>query len=385
MPPLAHASASPSAAHRWLKCTACVEAESHFQDKGSIYAEEGTLAHELAEAWINMPTTHIRAKIEEFYADHPELEGSYKEMTDYLEPYIEYVNEEFSDAKHKDPGAVRMTEQRTDLSKWVPGGFGTTDVAIVAGEKLTIIDLKYGKGVPVEAKDNPQLKLYALGMYELLSEVYDIDVVKMVIYQPRLDRVSWDETSVADLLRWGNEVVKPAAKKALNGEGEFMPGEHCQFCKARNVCRARAEMYMKLGEYKQKAFLTNSEIAEILGYVDGLVKWADGLKENVLSRALEGEEFPGWKVVEGRSNRKYAAPDDKIAEAAVKAGYDNALLWEKKLLTLSAMEKLMGKKDFEKVLGKMIEKPQGKPTLAPEKDPRPSLLNTAADDFAGEE
>lgn len=384
MPPLAHASASPSAAHRWLNCTASVKAESHFQDKGSIYAEEGTLAHELAEAWINGPETHIRTKIEEFYADHPELEGSYKEMCDYLEPYIDYVNEEFSDAKHKDPGAVRMTEQRTDLSKWVPGGFGTTDVTIVAGEKLTIIDLKYGKGVPVEAKDNPQLRLYALGMYELLSDVYDIDVVKMVIYQPRLDRVSWDEMSVADLLRWGDEVVAPAAKTALSGKGTFTPGEHCQFCKARNECKARAKHYLELKKYREKAFLSNAEIAEILGYVDGLVKWADGLKENVLSRALEGEEFPGWKVVEGRSNRKYAAPDDKIAEAAVKAGYDNALLWEKKLLTLSAMEKLMGKKDFEKVLGKMIEKPQGKPTLAPEKDPRPSLLNTAADDFAEE-
>lgn len=277
-----------------------------------------------------------------------------------------------------------MTETKVDLSQWIPEGFGTTDVAIVADGTLEIIDLKYGKGVPVNAKDNPQLRLYALGTLELLSEVYDIEKVKMVIYQPRLDNVSIDATTAEELTSWGNLVVKPAAAEALSDDGKFKPGEWCQFCKARNECRARAEVFIALKDFKEKAFLSNEEIADILGYVDGLVKWADGLKENVLSRALEGEEFPGWKVVEGRSNRKYAVDDIEIAKAATAAGYDEALIWERKLLTLSAMEKMMGKKDFERVLGKLVEKPQGKPTLAPESDKRPSLIATAADDFADE-
>ena len=383
MPPLAHARASASGAHRWMNCTASVKAESCFPEGSTLYADEGTLAHALAEGLISEPDRDIKAEIEAFYAEHPDM-GSYTEMLGYIEPYVDFVEEEFKAAQHIDAGAVRMTETKVDLSQWIPEGFGTTDVAIVADGTLEIIDLKYGKGVPVSAKDNPQLRLYALGTLELLSEVYDIEKVKMVIYQPRLDNVSIDATTAEELTSWGNLVVKPAAAEALSGNGVFKPGEWCQFCKARNECRARAEVFIALKDFKEKAFLSNEEIADILGYVDGLVKWADGLKENVLSRALEGEEFPGWKVVEGRSNRKYAVDDIEIAKAATAAGYDEALIWERKLLTLSAMEKMMGKKDFERVLGKLVEKPQGKPTLAPESDKRPSLIATAADDFANE-
>lgn len=385
MPPLAHARASASGAHRWTHCTASVKAESCFPEGSTLYAEEGTLAHALAEDLIVIggPGHDRKPEIEAFYSEHPDM-GSYTEMRGYLEPYVEFVEDEYKAASHIDAGAVRLTETRVDLTKWIPEGFGTTDVAIVADGTLEIIDLKYGKGVPVSAKDNPQLRLYALGTLELLSEVYDIEKVKMVIYQPRLDNVSIDTTTAEELITWGDLVIKPAAEEALSDDGKFKPGEWCQFCKARNECRARAEMYTALKDFKDKAFLSNNEIADILGYIDGLVKWADGLKENALSRALEGEEFRGWKVVEGRSNRKYAVADTEIAKACTAAGYDEALIWERKLLTLSAMEKLMGKKDFEKVLGNMVEKPQGKPTLAPESDKRPSLIATAADDFADE-
>lgn len=385
--PTKHAKLNSSGAHRWMNCPGSVKISEQFPASSSIYADEGTLAHDAAEQLIKsgkVSAAH-KKKINAFYEEHPELSGDADQVIKTLEPYVDFVKEEFTDAVMHDGGAQLLTEQRVDLTAWIPGGFGTTDVAIIGGKTLHIIDLKYGKGVPVFAEGNPQLRLYALGTLAMLEMVYDIDEVKMTIYQPRIDNVSSDTISVAELKSWGENEVKPAAELALSDNAPFAAGSWCQFCPARQQCRTRAENYMSLAEYKKKALLSVEEIGKILGDVDGLVKWAEDLKEGALARALEGENFPGWKVVEGRSIRKYSGTEDEIVRQCEGAGYDHALLYETKLLTVSAMEKMMGKKQFAEVLGDYVEKPAGKPTLAPESDKRPAIVNaTAAEDFADE-
>ena len=385
--PTKHAKLNSSGAHRWMNCPGSVKISEQFPASSSIYADEGTLAHDAAEQLIKsgkISAAH-KKKINTFYEEHPELSGDADQVIKTLEPYVDFVKEEFTDAVMHDGGAQLLTEQRVDLTAWIPGGFGTTDVAIIGGKTLHIIDLKYGKGVPVFAEGNPQLRLYALGTLAMLEMVYDIDEVKMTIYQPRIDNVSSDTISAAELKSWGENEVKPAAELALSDNAPFAAGSWCQFCPARQQCRTRAENYMSLAEYKKKALLSVEEIGKILGDVDGLVKWAEDLKEGALTRALEGENFPGWKVVEGRSIRKYSGTEDEIVRQCEGAGYDHALLYETKLLTVSAMEKMMGKKQFAEVLGDYVEKPAGKPTLAPESDKRPAIVNaTAAEDFADE-
>ncbi len=385
--PTKHAKLNSSGAHRWMNCPGSVKISEQFPASSSIYADEGTLAHDAAEQLIKsgkVSAAH-KKKINAFYEEHPELSGDAEQVIKTLEPYVDFVKEEFTDAVMQDGGAQLLTEQRVDLTAWIPGGFGTTDVAIIGGKTLHIIDLKYGKGVPVFAEGNPQLRLYALGTLAMLEMVYDIDEVKMTIYQPRIDNVSSDTISAAELKSWGENEVKPAAELALSDNAPFAAGSWCQFCPARQQCRTRAENYMSLAEYKKKALLSVEEIGKILEDVDGLVKWAEDLKEGALTRALEGENFPGWKVVEGRSIRKYSGTEDEIVRQCEGAGYDHALLYETKLLTVSAMEKMMGKKQFAEVLGDYVEKPAGKPTLAPESDKRPAIVNaTAAEDFADE-
>lgn len=383
----AHAKLNSSGSHRWMNCPGSVKASECFPSSSSVYADEGTLAHEAAEQLIQTGKVSAKhkKKINAFYDEHPELGGDADQMQKALEPYIEFVHEELQEARKTDPGATLLTEQRVDLTPWIPEGFGTTDVAIIGGKTLHIIDLKYGKGVPVFAEGNSQLRLYALGTLDLLDTVYDIDTVKMTIYQPRIDNVSSDTITADKLKTWGEDEVKPAAELALTDDAPMKAGDWCQFCPARKNCRARSEEYKSLEEYKKKAFLSVEEIGQILGQIDGLVKWAEDLKDGALTRALEGESFPGWKVVEGRSIRKYSGTEDEIVRQCEGAGFDHALLYETKLLTVSAMEKMMGKKKFAEVLENYIEKPPGKPTLAPESDKRPAIVNcTAADDFADE-
>lgn len=385
--PRAHAKLNSSGAHRWMNCPGSVKLSEQFPSSSSIYADEGTLAHEAAEQLIKtgkVSAAH-KKRINAFYEDHPELGGDADQMIKTLEPYVDYIKEEYNEQLHVDPATQLLTEQRVDLTAWVPEGFGTSDVVIIRKGRLHIIDLKYGKGVPVFAEGNPQLRLYALGSLDMLDMVYEVDEVVMTIYQPRIDNVSTDTIPAADLYKWGSGEVKPAADLALSDNAPFAAGSWCQFCPARQSCRERAENYLSLEGYKKKALLSVEEIGEILGEVDGLVKWAEDLKEGALTRALEGESFPGWKVVEGRSIRKYSGTEDEIVRQCEGAGYDHALLYETKLLTVSAMEKMMGKKQFGEVLGNYIEKPPGKPTLAPESDKRPAIVNTtAAEDFADE-
>ena len=388
MPEL-HAKLSSSASKRWLGCPGSVKLSEHYPNGSSIYADEGTIAHGMAEGMISKDDKLVQkyeVEAAKFYGEHPELNGTFLEMKMILQPYVDYVFEEYAEQVHEDEAAQLMTEERVDLTEYIPGGFGTSDVVILRQGRLHIIDLKYGKGVSVSAEDNPQLKLYALGTLARFDMLYDIEDVVMTIYQPRLDNVSTDTIKAKDLYAWGDEVIKPGAQLALSEDAPVHAGDWCQFCPARYDCKERARDAMELQKYLGQMVLSSEEIAEILGKIDRLTKFAEDIKDSALTKALDGEEIPGWKVVEGRSIRKYVGSEEEIVRQCEGAGYDQALLYERKLLTITNMEKLMGKKQFAEVLGAYVEKPEGKPTLAPESDKRPAITNnSAAEDFADED
>ena len=388
MPEL-HAKLSSSASKRWLGCPGSVKLSEHYPNGSSIYADEGTIAHGMAEGMISKDDKLVQkyeVEAAKFYGEHPELNGTFLEMKMILQPYVDYVFEEYAEQVHEDEAAQLMTEERVDLTEYIPGGFGTSDVVILRQGRLHIIDLKYGKGVSVSAEDNPQLKLYALGTLARFDMLYDIEDVVMTIYQPRLDNVSTDTIKAKDLYTWGEEVIKPGAQLALSEDAPVHAGDWCQFCPARYDCKERARDAMELQKYLGQMVLSPEEIAEILGKIDRLTKFAEDIKDSALTKALDGEEIPGWKVVEGRSIRKYVGSEEEIVRQCEGAGYDQALLYERKLLTITNMEKLMGKKQFAEVLGAYVEKPEGKPTLAPESDKRPAITNnSAAEDFADED
>ena len=384
-----HAKLSSSASKRWLGCPGSVKLSEHYPNGSSIYADEGTIAHGMAEGMISKDDKLVQkyeVEAAKFYGEHPELNGTFLEMKMILQPYVDYVFEEYAAQVHEDGAAQLMTEERVDLTEYIPGGFGTSDVVILRQGRLHIIDLKYGKGVSVSAEDNPQLKLYALGTLARFDMLYDIKDVVMTIYQPRLDNVSTDTIKAKDLYAWGEEVIKPGAQLALSEDAPVHAGDWCQFCPARYDCKERARDAMELQKYLGRMVLSPEEIAEILGKIDRLTKFAEDIKDSALTKALDGEEIPGWKVVEGRSIRKYVGSEEEIVRQCEGAGYDQALLYERKLLTITNMEKLMGKKQFAEVLGAYVEKPEGKPTLAPESDKRPAITNnSAAEDFADED
>lgn len=354
--------------------------EQQYPDEGSPYAAEGTLAHELAElkarkAFVEPmgPQKYAAAKrklkASELWAD---------EMDACTDVYLEVLKDTV--ARYDSPPHV-VVEQRVDFSRWVPEGFGTADCIIIGGTELCIIDYKHGKGVKVEAEDNAQLMLYALGALDRYGMIYGVETVRMTIVQPRLEHVSTAAVEVADLLEWADNVVKPTANKAAKGEGGYKAGDHCRFCKARHQCRARALHYLQQ-EPKDKELLTAAEIGAILAQAQGLKAWVSDLEEYALSQALAGEEVPGWKAVEGRSVRAFA-DQDAAFDALVKQGVAESLLYERKPITLSAAEKLVGKARFAEVCGPWISKPQGKPTLVPDTDKRPAITNqiTAAEAF----
>ena len=388
MPEL-HAKLSSSASKRWLGCPGSVKLSEHYPNGSSIYADEGTIAHGMAEGMISKDDKLVQkyeVEAAKCYGEHPELNGTFLEMKMILQPYVDYVFEEYAAQVHEDGAAQLMTEERVDLTEYIPGGFGTSDVVILRQGRLHIIDLKYGKGVSVSAEDNPQLKLYALGTLARFDMLYDIEDVVMTIYQPRLDNVSTDTIKAKDLYAWGEEVIKPGAQLALSEDAPVHAGDWCQFCPARYDCKERARDAMELQKYLGQMVLSPEEIAEILGKIDRLTKFAEDIKDSALTKALDGEEIPGWKVVEGRSIRKYVGSEEEIVRQCEGAGYDQALLYERKLLTITNMEKLMGKKQCAEDLGAYVEKPEGKPTLAPESDKRPAITNnSAAEDFADED
>ena len=367
-----HALLSASSSHRWLNCPPSARLCEQYEDKGSNYAAEGTDAHTLGEYKLK---TALGIK-----ARDPTTDLTYysEEMSECANGYAAYILELVEAAKQTCADPVVLIEQRLDFSKYVKGGFGTGDCVVIADGTLHICDYKHGSGLIVDATDNPQLKLYALGALELFDGIYDIDEVSMTIYQPRRNNVSTHTVSKESLYQWAEEVLKPTAEIAYAGSGEFNCGEWCQFCKAKYECRKRAERNLELAklEFKRPPLLEDDEIESILSKIDALVSWASDIKDHALQAAIGGKRWFGWKLVEGKSNRKYVN-EEAVAQTVRSAGYDP---YERKVMGITAMEKALGKANFVELLGDLVEKPQGKPTLVPEGDKRPAI-HTAKNDF----
>ena len=373
MPPEKHAKLSASSAHRWMNCNPSANLEREFADKSSEAAAEGSAAHALCE--------HKLRKALKQRSTRPTSKYDSDEMEMYTDSYLEFVLEQIEIAKQHCADPFVLIEQRLDFSCYVPDGFGTGDCLIVADKLLHIIDFKYGLGVLVDAEDNPQMMLYALGALRLFDALYDIDTVSMTIFQPRRENVSTWTISVSELEEWAEKTLRPKAELAFKGEGEFNPGPWCTFCKAAVKCRARAEEKLALAQYEfaKPPLLTDEEIEDILSRLDDLTKWANEIAAYAQDAAINhGKQWNGYKLVEGRSNRKYTDESAVIA-AATAAGYRD--IFKKSLIPITEMEKLMGKKTFTEVLGGLIIKPQGKPTLVPASDKRPAIHTGAKHDF----
>ena len=375
MPPKAHAILSASSSHRWLNCPPSARLCETYEDKGSDYAAEGTDAHSFCEYKLRKALGMCAVDPSEHLTWYSE------EMEDCSNGYAAYILELVEAAKETCADPVVLIEQRVDFSRWVEQGFGTSDAIIISDGTLRVIDYKHGLGVLVEADNNPQMMCYALGALELFDAIYDIDNVAMTVYQPRRQNISTFEMSKDDLYRWAEEVLKPTAELAFADDGNFLCGEWCGFCKAKHECRARAEANLLLAQYdfKLPPLLEDSEIDVILSRADQLVSWVNDIKEYALQQAISGKDWTGFKLVEGRSNRRYT-DEAAVTQAVTNAGFDP---YERKLLGITAMQKLLGKSRFEELLSAYIEKPQGKPTLVPESDKRP-VMNNAKTDFMEE-
>lgn len=380
MPPKSHAILSASSSHRWLNCNPSARLEQEFEDQETEAAAEGTAAHALCE--------HKLRKALKMRSKKPVSQYDCDEMDDYTDGYVQFVLEQLAQAKLTCPDPQVLIEQRLDFSCYVPDGFGTGDCLIIASPRLHVIDFKYGLGVLVDAYQNPQMMLYALGALRIFDCLYDITEVSMSIYQPRRENVSTWTISVDELMDWAENILRPKADLAYKGEGEYSPGSWCQFCKAAVKCRARAEAKLDLArfEFAQPPLLSDAEIEEILEKLDDLTKWANEIMAYAQDAAINhGKEWAGYKLVESRTNRKYT-DEDAVARAAASAGYRD--IYKKTLISITEMEKLMGKQTFKEILGGLIAKPIGKPTLVPASDKRPAITTTGAkhdfNEFKGE-
>jgi hypothetical protein len=383
----AHALLSASGAQRWLSCPPSARLEEAVEEQSSEYAREGSFAHELAELYLAQHLELIKKS--QFNKRFKELRQNpfySEELEDYVKIYMDFAIEKINEARSRTKDAVVLLEMRLDYSTWVPEGFGTGDLVLVTDDVLEVIDFKYGRGIQVGAEDNPQIQLYALGALSQFGCLYEINTVRMTIVQPRLDSISTHEMTVDELVNWGEKTVKPIADLAFKGEGEFKAGEHCRFCRVRSTCRARAEMNMKLAcyDFKEPPLLTDEEIVEVLDGADEYMKWISDVEAYALDQAVNnGKKWPGYKLVEGRSYRRYV-DQDKAAEALMAAGYSEDVIYEKVLLGITKMEKAVGRKEFNELLAGLIEKPPGKVKLAPESDKRPAVKSTAEIDFKEE-
>ena len=369
-----HAVLSASGSHRWLNCTPSARLELEFENTGSEAAREGTAAHALCEHKLKR-ALHMRSR-------RPASDYDSDEMEECTDAYVDFVMEQYEAAKQVCEDPVILIEQRLDFSCYVPDGFGTGDCLIISDDRLHIIDFKYGMGVLVEAEGNPQMKLYALGALAVYDALYDIREVSMTIFQPRRENVSTWTIPVEDLKAWAENELKPRAKMAYDGEGEYLPGEWCTFCRAAVKCRARAEEKLKLAqtEFRMPPLLTDAEIEDILAVLPDLTKWANEIAAYALDAALNhGKEWNGFKVVEGRSVRKYR-DEAAVAEAAKEAGYKD--IYRQSLIPLTEMQRLMGKDRFEEILGGLITKAPGRPILVPKSDRRPAMnVSNAINEF----
>lgn len=387
----AHAKLSASGSEKWMTCTPSANLEAQFPDEGSEFAREGTFAHAVFEQ--KMLTYLGRAvdpcPIELMHFDSPELR-------DYVDEAVNYAIRRIEEIKLDCKDPVIMVERKLDFSTWVPEGFGTGDLVIVADGIVEVMDLKYGKGIFVDPIKNSQLRLYGLGAYNELCHLYDIFRVRMTVLQPRLHNFGSEEIDIDELLDWATQDVMPLAAMAWEGKGEFVAGEHCTscFCKARYTCPARAAQAIAVAQAEFGAIedaqpplpasLTMDRIAELLPKADMVIDWFNDLKAYALEQATKhGNTVPGFKLVEGRSNRKYS-DQDAVAAKLIEAGIPEATIYDRSLLGITAMEKAIGKKQFAELLDGLIVKPEGKATLVPESDKRPALASaaSAAEDFS---
>lgn len=375
MPPEVHSVLGASAADRWMNCTPSAQLTAGMEDETTTFAAEGTAAHALCE-WKVRKALKMRA------GRRPTSDYWTDEMEEFTDDYRDFIMDLVGQAKQHCKDPVTLIEQHLDFSCYVPDGFGTGDFLLVADKELNVVDFKYGRGVAVYADHNPQMMLYALGALNLFDCLYDIEQVTMTIFQPRLSSISTWTITAAELYQWAEDVLKPKAELAAKGEGEFVSGSWCRFCKARNTCLARAESFLELArmEFQPPALLSDEEVAEVMEKADELSKWASDVMAYAQVEAIEnGKHWDGYKLVEGRSVRKFS-DEAKVEEAAKEAGYTD--IYNKSLITLTAFEKLMGKKTFADVLGQYVTKPAGKLTLVPVSDKRPEVsVNTVNDEF----
>lgn len=376
-----HALLGASSSSRWKECTPSARLEEEMEDKTSIYAQEGTFMHELSELYLNsylnkITKVEFNKKLKEMKKNDFYTEEIEKAVETYVDIVIEKINGAGKDG-------LTLVEERVDFSPWVPEGFGTGDVLIITNETIEIIDLKGGKGIKVDAENNSQMRLYALGSVYGFGMLYDFQQVRMTIIQPILDNISTDELSVEELLKWGEEVIKPKAEMAFRGEGDYVAGDHCKFCKVKAICRTRSEENMKIAclDFKKPPLLIDEEIVEVLLTIKDLQKWAKDVEEYAFIKAIkEGKEWPGMKLVEGRRTRRYSNVEN-VAKLLLETGFEEERIFSKSLLSLTALEKELGKKEFEEVLGSLIELPPGKVQLVPESDKRQAVKNSAVIDF----
>lgn len=372
---MGHAILSPSSASRWMACTPSARLEQGFGNTTSTYAEEGTLAHFVAEGILRLHYEMItQAQFDEVLAT-AKLSVYYTEdLYQYAQGFADYVIE------HCAEGYKMFIEHKLDMTNYVPEGFGTGDALGIKDKVMKFFDLKFGKGVRVDATENKQLMLYALGAYNDFGHIFEVETIEMHIYQPRIDNNSVFIISVKDLLDWAETELKEKAKLAFAGKGEFVPGSHCGFCKAKGQCRALAEYNLSLAEldFAEADLLTDDEIADILSRKKLFDDWISAVEAYAFGAALDGKVFPGWKLVEGRSNRVYSDQEKVIAELKKKKHVN--IFTDPKLVGITELQKRIGKKDFETIVEPLLIKPEGRPTLVPESDKR-APITSAKDEF----
>lgn len=403
----AHALLSASGSKRWLSCTPSARAEELYinelkaqgiGEENSVYAQEGTAAHEYSEILLNrelgnLTKSQASRKINKF---KKESEFYSEEFEEYVQSYVDYVMEQVNEAMSRTPDAHVLIEQRLDFSEYVPDGFGTGDVLIIVDGKLEIIDLKYGKGVPVSAIDNTQMMLYGIGAASAYAFIYDVEEISMTIVQPRLDNISTYSISTDELFEWAENVVKAKAEEANNGDGEYVAGEHCRFCKIKGSCRARADQALEMAkaefdedgsitvDLKKPATLTDKELAEVMFVVSDIEKWCKDVQAFALEQAVSGKKLEGFKLVEGRSIRKITDAVLAAQRLIENEVAEEAIYKPQELKGITDLEKAVGKTKLAEVIGGLIVKPQGKPVLAPADDPRKEIQSaeSAAEEFA---